>query len=71
MEMQKLPKITTIPEINLWHAVLFRAAKDALNKSTRDDVIEWMKTQDFKEVCRLSGVSPEAFKRGIRLSLSK
>lgn len=51
-------------ELHLWRAVLALGLRDAARPVTPGDAA-WLRTADFRTVCALAGMDPEAVRRSL------
>ena len=54
--------------VKLWRAVVSQAISDAYLDKTgtlRDEVLEWMESEDFEIVCDLAFINPDGLKKNI------
>lgn len=46
------------PELRLWRSVMLQAINDALDPNERQEIIRWIPSADFGEVCGNAGLEP-------------
>ena len=46
------------PDVRLWRSVVMQAISDCIDPEQRQEIIAWIPTQDFADVCWMAGLEP-------------